>query len=336
MAVSFSNLDNSSNSVDILTRIRLCIFLFSLLGKSGAVAFCYTGSPYPCSPVFHNHQQTLTVEEDTVKYRGYRLDLYAFEVLKKTDDWIKVKCTIVNSGRQNVNLGKEGTEHWVQMNFDQSLFDQKLGGFRENIRYALAAEKFKLDAGKMVRSYELKFSTTPPMKPREEPPPVFSGSQDPPKPSDSIAAKGGGDETVTEEDFTLKKKEACPDIYFADLRILEQDEKWATVEYTVTNQGKGIFHVYGEKEGQEDNLAVRAYISGVPVLSRGAMPIGGQIIQEDGRSGDLLPGESYTGTLKLDVRKKTRYLKSLILSLESYQFAEECDKTNNTGAVVLD
>jgi hypothetical protein len=155
------------------------------------------------------------------------------------------------------------------------------------------------------------------------------------KPSDSIASKGGGNEPV-EEDLALRKKEACPDIYFSDLRILEQDDKWATLEYTVTNQGKGVFRVYGEKAGDDDNLAVRAYISGVPVLSRGALPVGGQIIQEDNRTGDLLPGDSYTGKLKLDVRKKTRYLKSLILSLESYQFADECDKTNNTGAVVLD
>ncbi len=305
-----------------MMRLRLGLLIVLLATIGGPLALC-------------NASSAVFPVEDTIKYRGYRLDLYDFQVVKKTDDWIKVSCSIVNSGRQDVNMGKEGTEHWVQMNFDQSLFDQKLGGFRENIRHALAGENFKLEAGKILRAYEIKFSTTPPFKPRKEPQISFAESTELSKPSDSIASKGGDDEPV-EEDLALRKKEACPDIFFSDLHILEQDDKWATLEYTITNQGKGVFRVYGEKTGDDDNLAVRAYISGVPVLSRGALPVGGQIIQEDNRTGDLLPGDSYTGKLKLDVRKKTRYLKSLILSLESYQFADECDKTNNTGAVVLD
>ncbi|MBK9017826.1 MAG: hypothetical protein IPM82_29380 [Saprospiraceae bacterium] len=51
---------------------------------------------------------------------------------------------------------------------------------------------------------------------------------------------------------------------------------------------------------------------------------------QPGQSGDLLPGDTYTGRMKVDVRK-TRYMKSLVLSLDSDQFRFECDKTNNTG-----
>ncbi len=82
---------------------------------------------------------------------------------------------------------------------------------------------------------------------------------------------------------------------------------------------------------------LRAYISGVEKLSRGAIPIGGKFIQPTpGTPQVLKPNEEFGGRLKLDIRKKTRYLKSLIIQLDSKQFAIECDRTNNAKAVILD
>jgi hypothetical protein len=82
---------------------------------------------------------------------------------------------------------------------------------------------------------------------------------------------------------------------------------------------------------------VKAFISGAPALSRGALEVGGQLVKpKPGQPSELLPGDTFTGRLKVDVRKKTRYMKSLILSLDSDQFRLECDKTNNVGAVILE
>lgn len=283
------------------------------------------------------------ITEDTVKYQGYRLHLTNFEVLKSTDDWVKLKCTIINSGRNEVDFSKKGTEHWVQVNFDASLFDNKLGGLRENIRRAMYDENLQIAAGEILRDKTLKVSVVIAEKendPAEEIYPGFTTSvstKEEPGPVAAFSAKGGDETTFPEPVKPETTESECPDIYFSSLLILEQDDKWATLEYVIENKGKGIFQLYDADSEHKAQLALRAYISGVAVLSRGALPIGGEIVQiAPGEPKALYPGGKYTGKIKLDVRKKTRYLKSLILSLESDQFHRECDKTNNTGAVILD
>lgn len=285
---------------------------------------------------------------DTVKYQGYRLDLLNFEVLKRTDDWVKVRFSVVNSGRMHVNLGKKGTEHWVQINFDRSLFDAKLGGLRQNIEYELARSGFKLPAGESRRKVELKVPTLLPadaQQPRNEAITIAPKPKEKKEPVDVFANKGSSERDMPvhpnfqqeNPPIAAPKDDTCPDISFVELRIVSQDNKWATVQYTIINEGTRDFQLYGQQEGREDNLVLRAYISGVEKLSRGAIPIGGKFIQETAGTPQVLrPNEQYSGRLKLDVRKKTRYLKSLIIKLDSQQYAIECDRTNNTAAVILD
>jgi hypothetical protein len=273
---------------------------------------------------------------DTVKYQGYRLDLTHFEILKRNDNLIKIRFTAINSGRKDLDFRREQTAPWVQMNYDPSLFDCNLGGFREHIKYELVQKHFALKAGEVKRKVELKVSTQPPPPPKEVE--ALAMPEEEPQTGIAFSEKGGGELPAADEgNPVILEKEPCPDILFAELKIIGQDDKWATLEYTILNQGPGIFRLSGERDSVETNLVLRAYISGVPVLSKGALPIGGQFVQElPGRPKELRSGQSFSGKIKLDVRKKTRYMKSLILSLDSNQFARECDRTNNTGAVILD
>lgn len=284
-------------------------------------------------------------DEDTVKYRGYRLELINFEILRQTDDWVKIRFDIVNSGRMDVDFSKKGTEHWVQFRFDHTLFSHKLGGLRENIRHTLYQENFKLATGQRLERKELKVPVvmeykTPPPAPVADGFETKIGIQPTPEPEpDAVffTGKGGEEEPANSPTVQPGIADNCPDIYFQQLRIIQQDDKWATIEYTIANKGFGVFKLFEKGAKNEEKLVVKAFISGVPTLSRGALPSGGQIVKPSaGQSGDLLPGDTYTGTMKVDVRKKTRYMKSLILSLDSDQFRFECDKTNNTDAVILD
>lgn len=284
-------------------------------------------------------------DEDTVKYRGYRLELINFEILRQTDDWVKIRFDVVNSGRMDVDFSKKGTEHWVQFRFDHTLFSHKLGGLRENIRHTLYQENFKLATGQRLERKELKvpvvmeIKTTPPA-PVADGFETKIGIQPTPEPEpDAVffTGKGGEEEPANSPTVRPGIADDCPDIYFQQLRIIQQDDKWATIEYTIANKGFGVFKLFEKGAKNEEKLVVKAFISGVPTLSRGALPSGGQIVKpSSGQSGDLLPGDTYTGTMKVDVRKKTRYMKSLILSLDSDQFRFECDKTNNTDAVILE
>jgi hypothetical protein len=285
-------------------------------------------------------------EGDSVKYRGYRLELNSFEVLKRNDDWVKVRFNIVNSGRVDVDFSKKGTEHWVQFNFDQSIFSNKLGGLRPNIQQALFEEEFKLGVGKSVQGKELKVSVIIAQRQEASTPPVAAGFETkagekpkaPENQSDAVfVGKGGEEDPSPSSAVPPGIAENCPDIYFQRLRIIEQDDKTATIEFTLANKGFGPFQLYNKGSKQTERVLVKSFISGVPTLSRGALPAGEQALKPDtSHSGELLPGDTFTTRIKVDVRKKTRYMKSLILSLDSDQFKLECDKTNNTGAVILD
>lgn len=314
------------------------VFLWSVIFFPTDILASSNSRPSPFLPRAFPTKDFGRMYHDTVKYQGYRLDLTDFKVLKTTDQWVKIQFTVVNSGRKDVDFSKKGTEHWVQINFDQSLFDHKLGGLRENIRHALYQENFSLAVGQIRRNKDLKVPVVLPASQQTQTETGISFSERKPSQEEQpvLMAKGGGEDVLPAQESWLKKTEECPDILFTNLKIIEQDDKWATLEYTIQNQGKGDFHLFGVGEGAE-KLAIRAYISGAPVLSRGALPIGGQFVQAaSGFSPDLRPGQSITGKVRLDIRKKTRYMKSLILSLESDQFSHECDKTNNSRAVILD
>jgi hypothetical protein len=296
----------------------------------------------PAKPVFFDFNNG---GDDTVKYRGYRLEITEVAILKQTADWVKISFTVVNSGRMNVDFSKKGTEYWVKFVYDQSLFSNKLGGLRENIQQKLFDEGFKLPAGQSLHKKELKVPTLILQKPAQ--PEVVSegfetkaGTQtNLPEADDPsmLIGKGGEEEPTNNAPVQPGIADDCPDIYFLRLRILQQDDKWATIEYTIANKGFGSFKLFDKTGDVKEKLVIKAFISGVPALSRGALSVGGQIVKPlPGQSGDLLPGDTYTGQMKVDVRKKTRYMKSLILSLDSDQFKLECDKTNNTDAVILD
>jgi hypothetical protein len=286
---------------------------------------------------------TPSPEGDSVKYRGYRLELNSFEVLKRNGDWVKLRFNIVNSGRVDVDFSKKGTEHWVQFVFDQSIFSNKLGGLRPNIQQALFEEAFKLGVGKSVQGKELKVPVIIVQKQEASTPPVAEGfetkvGEKPKAPENQgpavLVGKGGEEDPSPTVTVPPGIAEDCPDIYFQRLRIIEQDDKTATIEFTIANKGFGPFHLYSK---QAERVLLKSFISGVPTLSRGALPAGEQTLKPDAsHSGELLPGGTFTSRIKVDVRKKTRYMKSLILSLDSDQFKLECDKTNNTGAVILD
>ncbi|MFK7931918.1 MAG: hypothetical protein AB8G22_00320 [Saprospiraceae bacterium] len=141
--------------------------------------------------------------------------------------------------------------------------------------------------------------------------------------------------TVSDTDFEAieREKAMCPDLILEKVKILEQSKRWLTVEYQIKNIGKGSAILMGKEAHERDNVAVKAYMSGTPKLSRGAINIGGKFVKT-GKS-VLAPGEINTGKIKLDISSQTRYTPVVILTLDAFQTFRECDRTNNMGHVVV-
>jgi hypothetical protein len=278
-------------------------------------------------------------KKDTIKppeeYMGYRLHLSNIQVLKKTDNWMRIQFSVINTGRSDVNFAKDGTEHWVQFFFDNSLYESKLGGWKDQIRYAFYKSNFKLKAGKIAKDAELKVDTNTPIISSDA---VLSSEE---KKEDEGTTKivfaAGSDKEITEKDIRQSKIQ-CPDLVIEKIEVKKQSKKWATLEYTLKNIGKGPVDLIERVGPDPIKLAIRAHISGVATLSKGALSIGGAFVGEDISEKDitLYPDGEYKSIIKLDIRNKTRYMKTIILSLDTHEIPYECDRTNNTNAIELE
>ncbi len=273
---------------------------------------------------------------DTSKYNGFRMDLTSFEVLKSKKTWVLLRFNAINTGRENLDFSNENHRYWTLMNFDRSFAKANLEPLKENIRQALSENKFIIDIGQIKRGVQLKVSVLPikaPSLPHVSAPPLAK----PVTPSEPASIIPTPNDTPADTSLFTSGTQLCPDILFKSLTIVAQTNRTATVQYTINNNGSAPFILIHKGATKTPSLVIRAFISGVPTLSRGALPVGNHVIIDGpGLPRQLEPGQSFSGHLEIDVRKKTRYLKSLILSLDSDQFSLECDKANNTGSVVLE
>jgi len=137
---------------------------------------------------------------------------------------------------------------------------------------------------------------------------------------------------------SYKDKEKCPDMFLEKITVISQSSKWLELEYTIVNKGLGPANLYGESDGDNDNLALKAYLASSERLSRGSLPLGGDVVKKNKelKKGILDVNQSYTGTMKLDIRKMTRFTPYVILSLNPFNTINECDKTNNKNHILIE
>ncbi len=128
------------------------------------------------------------------------------------------------------------------------------------------------------------------------------------------------------------ERSVCPDMVLEKITIIKKNSKWVTLEYTLTNVGKGP--AYLGKDSNNQNLALRAFLSSSENLSRGSLPLGGGFVNYDNKENqELYPEDSFTGTLKLDIRKMTKFTPFVILNFDPFNVLDECTKTNNYGQI---
>ncbi|GEM_PF-5081112 len=265
-------------------------------------------------------------------YTGYRLYVKDIAVVKRTSTAIKLKYTLVNTGSQPIDLSRTDQAHWVTINFDPSFFEAHLGGYRNQFRKSLFGQRLSLAPGQTTGRRTLTLQLfEPPLTKKED---NNSKKDAPKKPQVLFSAKGG--EGYRTHDSLQRSELPCADLTFTSAQIVEADKRWIKVAFTLTNQGVGPAILKGKRADGADGVRVAAYVSGVPQLTRGAILIGEQLMHGPTTSKDhLAPGESLSGTFRLDGRARTRYLNVLILQLQTFGL-RECDQTNNTMHLLLD
>ena len=263
-------------------------------------------------------KQIVAINQDSIipakkRYQGYRLQLTNIKVTKSKGKQRKISCTLINTGREKLRLPNNHTDGLnVIIQYDKTLYNSGLEGYENSLERALLKKKFTLDAGKITSNFELKFNIS----------------------EEELATNGGTEKKVIKEanstepvyDFSL-----CADLKLDTVFVIKRSRKTVELAFKITNYGEGPAAMFGETEATEDNVAIRVYASGTVNLSRGDLVLGGAFI-EDGlsdKNGVLMPKESFSGSFKVESRKKTRYMPYFILALDVYQSLWECDERNN-------
>lgn len=245
-------------------------------------------------------------------YNGYRLHLTGIEVVKKEDENIKIRYTAINTGRESLDFGK-GFQQEVQILFDQSLENAQLMAYEHRIRASIFEQELKIPAGKIKSGQEMKFST-----------------------ADVFAARGtsGVEKEPVHEPAPPEPagERLCADLSIEEVKVVKSSKRSVTISYTLKNNGEGVADLTGPDRKDYDNVAIRVSMSHADRITRSSMILGGSYIKDKSKP-KLAPGQQYTGTIKLDISKMTKYTPYLVLELDAHDVVEECDETNNRGAV---
>ncbi|MEL6922923.1 MAG: hypothetical protein AAFO94_02670, partial [Bacteroidota bacterium] len=170
--------------------------------------------------------------------------------------------------------------------------------------------------------------------------PVVSKEAKEEGPASEELAEAIKEEVILSDESPEKKlkKRKCSDLVISDIKILKQNKSQAVIEFTLTNYGEAAAKIASQSNDTGQIFAIKAFLSRSGQLSRGSLPVGGTFVNKvpNRKDGKLRPNASYTGTIKVDIRKKTRFTPNIVLSIDPYLSLLECDRSNNTNFVNLE
>lgn len=246
-------------------------------------------------------------------YKGLRISLFHFEVMDQSPKSVLLRCDAANTGRYAVAFGKkQAPPAALVVELDTLNLPRLLLGWEERVSAALLRQKIALKPGEIQTEIFLKINLSPKKPPVAAPP-----EQRPPRPAIAVAR--------------------CTDLRLDTAFVVRRDESTLLLRFTLYNAGPGAVRLTGARKGQEDNVALNAYFVRESKLTRGAVLATGIFLGERRDLPDdlLLPGRQITAEMEINLRDRTRFAPNLVLELDPFQSADDCDRTNNTFAVPL-
>lgn len=272
-------------------------------------------------------------------YTGYRVYLANLEVLQQSDETLKLAFRTVNTGRQDLEFGKETSDPMqkVVVRFDPLFEKGSMQPHLTDIIASLKQEEFVVVAGKIsprremqVRLTSAKNGAAPAL---DENITDISSPTTPPDPVASDILETTAEETLQAE-AQYYDPNTCPDLRIESIRVVKQKKNYITIEYTIKNTGKGPAHIEGTSKSEDDNIAVKAFMTSSDKLTKGALVLGGSVVKNRSKNaGPLLPGETHTTKIRIDTNSMTKFTPVIILELDTFGQVRECDETNNKNHI---
>lgn len=141
------------------------------------------------------------------------------------------------------------------------------------------------------------------------------------------------EEIPTEENLKNENssEKLCPDLIIENVEILKKNKRFILVNYTIKNIGNIPISLHGNSKKEMDNVAIQSHFTRSHNLTRGSILVDISYIKKGNRDkkGMMVPGESITLKLKVEISKVTKFTPVLALTLNPSSANFECNKLNN-------
>lgn len=247
-------------------------------------------------------------QQEAIIYKGLRISLFNFEILKQKPENIVLRLDVANTGRLPVSFGKRGAKApgSLIVELDTLGLPVILQGREQLVADAVRGEKIDLQPGEMRHGLKVEIV----LKSRRT-------GQEPAAPDADISGKG------------------CPDLVFDTVYIVEYTDDAMRLGYVVRNAGKSAAYLLGGTGAEEDNLAVNVYFVSGSRLTRGAILADGVFIRQGRETldGVLLPGQRLQGEVRISLKNRTQFMPNILFELDPFLKIDDCNRTNNTAVV---
>lgn len=249
----------------------------------------------------------LAAQAEIPIYKGSRITLFDVKILQQNKNSIRLKCRAANTGRLPVRLDgkKPPPAAALLVELDTFSVPTMLQGRENLIAKAMRRQKLHLAPGAIRENIYLKI----PLRKRK----------------DATPGKPGG--------------KLCADLVLDTAYVAEYTDKTMLLHFVIRNAGTISANLLGKSDKNvEDNVAVNVYFVSGTKLSRGAIYADGLFIRKgiETLDGTLQAGQALRGTLEISLKNRTRFSPNMVFELDPFQRVEECDRTNNTRAVVVE
>ncbi len=250
----------------------------------------------------------LTAQSDAPIYKGLRISLFNVKILKQNKKTIQVLCQGANTGRLPIvtNGKKTASSAALMVELDSFSLPILLQGREQLLADALRRQKLRLEPGAIRENIRLSI----PLRKQ-------AGNTLPPDTGGNL----------------------CPDLVFDTAFVAEYNEKNMLLRFALRNTGTAAAYLLGDSgRSADDNVAVNVYFVSGDKLSRGAIYADGVFIREgvETLDGILLPGQVLYGAMEISLKNRSRFSPNLVFELDPFQRVNECDRTNNTRAVLIE
>ncbi|MCC7246226.1 MAG: hypothetical protein IT269_11150 [Saprospiraceae bacterium] len=234
-------------------------------------------------------------------YQGKRLAVYRIALTKVEHQGVDLSCTLVNTGREKVQFPRD-VENTV-LEWDELEVPDILKGHEKSISTALKELKFDLDPDEIQKNQSFHVS--------------------------ALAAP--------EDDGNLNSG-LCGDLVFDTAYLVEYNTEFMRVRYQISNAGAKAVNLQPKQSEGIPKTSINVYFVSGTRITRGAFQAGTSYLEKGKETLDgwLRPGQSLYGEIIFGLENRTKFAQNLVLELDPLLISNECKRTNNTYAIIVD